>query len=334
MFDVVTLGETMIRLTPPDKDLLEYTSTLQVHVGGSESNMAVGLARLGVSVAWVSRLTRHPLNNLIVNTLRGQRVNVDHVIWTDSDRVPTYYLEESAPPRSSRVFYDRAYSAMAHMTPDDFPSHLISRDKTRLLHLSGITLALSQTALETCSKVVDWASEIGLPISFDTNYRARLWSPEKAYETCMSFMNSAALLFVPRGDAEQLFEISPSASHDEALRVLHEAFPAAMIVMTVGEDGAVAVRPEGDIHRQPAFAASEFSRLGRGDAFSAGFLSVYVRTDPNTLLTDPYAFDLDYALRKGNAAAALKSTIAGDMPLIDPEAVEALLNADSPRLIR
>src|SRR3954452_9854979 len=117
MADVVTFGEAMVRLSPPNFRRLEQARSLELFVGGAELNTAVALARLGHSTAWVSRLTRNPLGRLIANHAREAGVSTEHVAWTDEDRVGVYYLEFGAAPRPSSVLYDRKGAAIANIRP-------------------------------------------------------------------------------------------------------------------------------------------------------------------------------------------------------------------------
>src|ERR1041384_8027677 len=117
-FEVITFGEAMVRLSPPNFRRLEQTSSLDVLVGGAALNTAVGLARLGHKAAWVSRLTRNPLGRLIANRAREAGVSTEHVLWTDEDRVGVYFLEFGAAPRASSVLYDRKGGAIANIRPD------------------------------------------------------------------------------------------------------------------------------------------------------------------------------------------------------------------------
>src|SRR5258708_27794037 len=114
---VVTFGEAMTGRAPPQFRRLEQAQTLDVQVGGAELNTAVGLARLGRSAAWVSRLTRNPLGRFLANKAREAGVSTDHVVWTDDDRVGLYFLEFGAAPRASSVVYDRTGSAIAGVRP-------------------------------------------------------------------------------------------------------------------------------------------------------------------------------------------------------------------------
>src|SRR5438105_9606818 len=147
MPDVVTFGEAMIRLAPPQFRRLEQAQTLDVQVGGAELNTAVGVARLGRSAAWVSRLTDNPLGRLIANKAREAGVNTDHVVWTDDDRVGLYFLEFGAAPRASSVLYDRKNSAIAAIEAGMVPWDKVF-EGAKWFHVTGITPALSATAAE------------------------------------------------------------------------------------------------------------------------------------------------------------------------------------------
>ncbi len=315
MYDVVTLGETMARLTPPGTLRLEQAQALEVHVGGSESNTSVGLARLGLRVCWLSRMTDNPVGHVITNAIRAQGVDTSHVVWTESDRVGLYFLEEASAPRESRVIYDRRDSAISRMMPEHLPAELFRKGEGRLLHLTGITLALSPTAYETAQRALSLALAAGWQISFDVNYRGKLWSPDTARAGCDPFMQSANLIFLPLRDAKLLYKLDASLTAEQAIEELHQRFPQATIVMTLGAEGAIARPRDGGIVRHAAFPATAVSRLGRGDAFTAGFLYRWL-ADSN---------DLSLALRYGTAMAALKYGITGDMPLVEAAEVQALV---------
>src|SRR5919197_1724368 len=117
MPDVITFGEAMVRLSPPNFRRLEQARSLDVQVGGAELNTAVALARLGRATAWVSRLTRNPLGRLVANHAREAGVSTEHVVWTNDDRVGLYFLEFGAAPRASSVLYDRKNAAIASLKP-------------------------------------------------------------------------------------------------------------------------------------------------------------------------------------------------------------------------
>lgn len=313
-FDVVALGETMIRYSPVGYRRFEQSQSVEMHVGGSESNTAVGLSRLGHNVAWLSRLTRNPLARLIASGIAAHGVNVDHIVWTDQDRVGTYYMERGQTPRESSVLYDRSQSAASRMRYEDFQDSIDRINAPpRVFHTTGITLGLAAEARKTAISMAEWAKQSGSKISFDVNYRGKLWSCKDAKEACESFAQLADYLFLPLRDAKTVFDIEQREPLD-VLKHLHELWPKATVFLTLGSDGAAAVDPNGATCQLPAIATVEVERLGRGDAFSAGCLSALLN-----------GYSLDRVLQFGNAAAAVKATIPGDLPIWEPELINQLL---------
>src|SRR5438093_8181728 len=174
-YEVITFGEAMIRLSPPNFRRLEQARSLDVQVGGAELNTAVGLARLGRSAAWVSRLTRNPLGRLIANHAREAGVSTEHLLWTDEDRVGVYFLEFGAAPRASSVLYDRKGAAIANVRPGMIDWKKVFSG-AKWFHVTGITPALSATAAETTREALQEARSAKVGTSIDLNYRAKLWS--------------------------------------------------------------------------------------------------------------------------------------------------------------
>ncbi|MCA9194085.1 MAG: sugar kinase [Planctomycetales bacterium] len=326
-YDVVTLGETMLRLTPPEFQRLEQTGQLEVFVGGSESNTAVGLSRLGHPVAWISRLTQNPLGKRIANELTAQNVDTSHIVWTPNDRVGTYFMERGRPPRATTVYYDRSDSAMARITPADLPIELFRAGNSRLFHTTGITMGLSRTAGETAIQAAQLANASGWEVSFDLNYRSKLWSLETAWRSCAPILELAKLIFLPSRDAQAiaLLHSKNLALHqiEELLAVVSDEYPSAIVVLTRGADGAACRTPNGEVFLQSAFPAIEVERLGGGDAFSAGFLAGYLQGS-----------GIPRALQMGAAVAALKYTLPGDLPLIEKDWVEQIISGDTIKLNR
>ena len=159
-YDLVTFGETMIRLSPPNFRRLEQTNLLEVNVGGSELNVAVAAQRLGLRTAYVTRLTNNPLGRMIANKAREHGVDTSHIVWTDGDRVGVYFVEFGASPRPNSVLYDRRDSAMAKIKPGEVDWDEVF-SQARHFHTSGITPALSPTAAEATKEAVRKAKEAG-----------------------------------------------------------------------------------------------------------------------------------------------------------------------------
>lgn len=313
-FDVVTLGETMLRFTPAGRNRLEQASEFQVHIGGSESNTAVGLARLGLSAAWLSRLPDSALGRMVSGELARYGVDTSHVVWCSDDRLGLYFLEEAGPPRGSQVIYDRRDSAISRMRPEQLPTELFTRGALRLFHTTGITLALSQCARDTAYRAVELARAAGALVSFDINYRGKLWSSKEAADHCESMFSRADVIFIPDRDAQTLYGLPAVEQPHAALEDLADRNPDAIWVMTRGREGSLA-RARGDYFAEGIFASDEIGRLGGGDAFSAGFLAQY--------LVDQV--DVGQALRWGAATSALKYSIPGDLPLVTRSEVESLV---------
>ncbi len=313
---VITLGETMLRLTPPAFERFEQATSLELHIGGSESNTAVGLARLGCQTTWISRLPSTPLGQLVASSIGKFGVDVSHVVWSETDRLGTYYFERSKPPRASQVFYDRRDSAISKMQADELPVSLFAVGQARLFHTTGIMLGISETAAATAQAAAEMAKAARMLVSFDVNYRAKLWRPEAARAACAEFIKLVDIVFLPIRDAQTVFGASETT--DEAILLnLSRHIPHCMIVMTLGSRGAIAIDRQGSTFRQAAFPTTEVERLGSGDAFSAGFLADYLQHG-----------DVASALRWGCATASLKYTISGDLPLIHRAEVKALVESD------
>jgi 2-dehydro-3-deoxygluconokinase len=306
-YDLVAFGETMIRLSTPLGQRLETSTTLDIGIGGAESNVAIALARLGRPVAWSSVLPRNPFGARIAAELRRHQVDDRQISWVDHGRVGVYYLDSGAPPRPTHVVYDRAASAIALCDPDAVDPSLATR--ARVLHLTGITPALSESCAEITRRFAACANKANVPLSFDVNYRALLWSPDEAAAALEPLCAAATILFCGRNDARTLWGID--GSNDEVLAELARRFGTETTVLTLGDEGALVRTPSGETLHQAAPAVQVVDKVGAGDAFAAGFLHGYLNGD------------IPRALRLGVALAALKMTIHGDLALISARELEA-----------
>src|SRR5205807_8329754 len=174
--DVITFGEAMVRLSPPNFRRLEQARSLDVQVGGAELNTAVALARLGHSSAWVSRLTDNALGRLIANHAREAGVDTEHIVWTKEDRVGLYFMEFGAAPRASSVLYDRKNSAIAGIAPGAVDWNRVFQG-AKWFHVTGITPALSSSVAAATREALEAARSAGVSTSLDLNYRVKLWTP-------------------------------------------------------------------------------------------------------------------------------------------------------------
>lgn len=316
-FDVITLGETMLRLTPDSNLRIEQAESLQVHVGGSESNTAVGLSRLGKRVAWLSRMTDNHLGRKIQRAIAAHGVCTKNVVWTNRDRVGLYFLESGTPPRNSQVIYDRANSAFSKFQPSELPTDLFAPLMSKWLHVTGISLWLSESVRETVAEAVRLARSVGWQISFDVNHRSLLCSVKLAQQYCQSLFETADLVFLPRRDADNLWEMNSESSDEHAISRLVEMRAGRPTVMTLGTRGAMACDAKNCVF-QAIEPVEPIGRLGGGDSFSAGFLSAWLEKQ-----------ELLRSLQWATATARLKYSIPGDLPLISRQEVERLLEGNS-----
>jgi 2-dehydro-3-deoxygluconokinase len=290
---VVTFGEALVRLTPAVGVPIHAATELAVDVGGAEVNVAVALAALGERPRWVSGLPANPLGELVRATVAGRSVDVTHVTEVGDARLGLYFYEPGVDPRAGRVVYDRAGSAFTHL--DRFPVDAL--DGAGTLHLSGITPALGAGPAAAARMAVDAAVARGVCVSFDLNHRSALATPDEAATTFWSFATRATVVFVNVRDGRSVLGLSGVGPEQAAQ--LRARLPGAVCVVTRGADGAIA--DDGNPHAVPAVPGEAFDRLGRGDAFCAGFLYGWRRED------------VAHGLRCGVALAALQQTYRGDL---------------------
>jgi 2-dehydro-3-deoxygluconokinase len=312
MASVVGIGETLIRLAPGGGEILESAHAYNVHVGGAESNVCVNLAQLGVPTAWISRLPANPLGRRVAEHIRGFGVNLDGVIWAPEGRVGLMFVQPGAEPRSGEVVYYRRDSAFAEIDPDAVAWSLL--DGSRVMHLTGITPALGEGPLRLVRRAITESRKRDVRISFDVNYRAKLWPPTAARQTIEPLLPGLDIVFINDRDARTLFEARGEA--EAMARTLRDRFRCGILVLTLGAEGALALDDAGAV-RHPAFAGQIIDRIGRGDAFAAGFLFGYLRGRTAD------------GLRYGSALAALKQTYPGDVCRTTPEEVEAVIRGET-----
>jgi 2-dehydro-3-deoxygluconokinase len=316
-FDFTTTGEVMLRYSVPAGTRLETAAALDVTPGGAEANVAALLARLGRRAAWAGALPDTGLGRLAANHLRAAGVDLGGVAWRSGGRMGTYYVEYAAPPRAIQVIYDRAGSCAARMSAAD--AHWDTLLRTRLLHLTGITPALSPGCLDLTRQAVTRARAAGVPISFDVNYRARLWGAQEAADALAPLICDVDLLFCSAGDAARLFGVSGEAG--EVARALMERTRAKAVVVSRGEAGAVAWDGAA-LHTADALPVQMVDRLGAGDALATGVIHGWL------------GGDLAHGLRCGVALAALALSQFGDMVVTTQAELDALLAGGAGGLAR
>ncbi len=300
--DVVSAGETMVLGVPQRPVRLRHAGSLELKIGGAESNLAIALSRLGLSAGWAGYLGDDEPGQLVLDRIRAEGVDTSQVRRMKG--CPTgLYLREYVGT-DVRVYYYRQGSAAATMPPEAFDLDYLSGGG--FLHLTGITPALS----EACRAFTLWAArEAGARVSFDVNYRSKLWEIERAREFIEEVLPDVYVLFAGDEEARALW-----GRDDEALlRELAGKGPEEVILKKGGEGSLALVA--GEVLEHPAFTVAEVDPVGAGDAFDAGYLAGHV-----------WGLPADECLRVANAMGALSVATLGDYEgLPDKDELRAFL---------
>lgn len=319
---ILCLGETMIMFAPPGHELMEHSPTFRALIGGAEANVAVGLVRLGLTAGWIGKLPRNAMGRWVINGTRRYGVDTAGVVWAETGRVGTFYVEFGAKPRPTKTIYDRAGSAATTLTADELDWDYIAG--AQWLHLTGITPALSATCRAAVPEIVRRARSLGVQVSFDLNYRSKLWAPADARAAWAEILPHTNLIITTEPDAALVLDAEVNRSRqgrETAVRRLFDAYGPDAVVLTCSGDGSLTYDGR-EVHTLPTWPLEPVNRLGAGDAFVAGLLYGLIKADLRT------------ALAYGNAMSALKFTIPQNLPLIDREDVERLLAGSDLRLVR
>jgi 2-dehydro-3-deoxygluconokinase len=328
MYDVVTFGEAMVRLSPPNSQRLEQAQSLDVHAGGAELNVAVGVTRFGLKSAWVSKLPKNGLGYMIRDRAQAFGVDCSHVVWSDKGRAGLYFVEFGSSPRASSVLYDRANSAISMVQPGEVDWAKVFHG-TKHFHVSGITPALSSSATQVTVEALKAAKKAGCTVSYDLNYRKKLWSPADAKKIQEPMMADVDILITTEEDTSVVFGIKEK-DYEAAAERLAQTFKFKIVAITLREDLSVLrnnwtaiAYQEGKIFKDRKYEVEIVDRVGAGDSFTAGFLYAWLREK-----------DVQKGVQYGNAFAALKHTVPGDFNSNTLEDVEAQLKGAGLRISR
>ncbi|MEF2964943.1 sugar kinase [Paenibacillus sp. M1] len=305
--EVITFGESMGLLISDDLRGLEYDSELDMSFGGAESNVAIGLARLGFRSGWFGRLGNDPLGRRIYKAIRGEGVDVSRAGFAE-DAPTGLMLREKALGKSS-VYYYRRHSAASMMSPEDLDEAYIASAK--ILHITGITAALSASSRETVFRAVALAKKHGTKVSFDPNLRLKLWSAEEARGPLLE-LAAQADYFLPGLDELRL--LYNKQRLEELIPELNR-LPAVKIIK--GGEQETYLLEDGKLSSVPYFLVDQvIDSVGAGDGFCAGFLAGLLRGDSHT-----------EAIRLGNLIGSMVIQAPGDWEgLPTREEVQGRLN--------
>lgn len=329
MSKIVTLGEIMLRLSPPGFNRLIQVDSFDVIWGGGEANVAVSCANYGHDAYFVSKLPTHEIGQAAVNALRRYGVKTDYIV-RGGNRVGIYYCETGASMRPSKVIYDRAGSAIAEADAADFDFDAIM-EGADWFHWSGITPAISDKAAELTRLACEAAKRKGVTVSCDLNFRKKLWTKEKAQSVMRPLMRYVDVCIGNEEDAEMCLGFKPKADVESGVtdaegykgifKAMAEEFGFRYVASTLRESYSATHNGwKAMIYDGKAFYESKrydinpiVDRVGGGDSFSGGLI--------HGLLT---MGSQDEALEFAVAASALKQTIPGDFNHATAEEVKAL----------
>jgi 2-dehydro-3-deoxygluconokinase len=314
MHDLVTLGEVLLRFAVPSPARIETAKALDIQVGGAEANVAAAAARLGLRTAWISALPANLWGERVRRELVGHGVDCGQVQMVEGARLGLYFLEYGVPPRPIRVLYDRRDSAFSRLRPEEVDWEPVRR--ARVVHLTGITPALSATGRALAERALHDAATVSL----DVNYRAALWSPADARAWLATALAGVRFLFVGLEEARVIFELEGEPS--QIVEAIARMAPKATVTLLMGDEGSLTLDGSRLVRPSRRLSVHVIDPIGAGDAYVAGFLWAALR-----------GRDLAETVDTATAVAALKCSMWGDIALVSSQDVEEVL-AGGPQVRR
>ena len=318
MCDLISLGEVMIRLSPPRCERLRQAASLDMRVCGAQFNLAANLALLGKRAVFLSKLPANELGLFAKHAGLSYGVDMSHVTLTPDTRMGVVYVEFAGEPRTTGHVYDRRGSAASTISVSDFAwSEILAT--AQLAYTDGIFPGLSDSCRAATFEFVKNAKEQGCDVCFDVNYRESIWTPLEARQVYQEILPNVTVLATNRSVSEVVFGYR--ASDEDLLWRYRQDFGCQTVCLTSRETlgtrrGAwrsMALH-EDKIICGRTFEFDVVDRFGTGDAFFAGFLYGYL------------GYDVEFALSFGNALCALAHTIEGDVIQVSVEEVTRLLD--------
>lgn len=336
-FSVLGMGEVMLRLSPIGKERISHSETFEKNVGGSELNVVSGISMLGMRTGIITKLPQNEIGKFAKHKIRYSGTSDDYVVYDNSDknRLGIYYYESGAYPRIPIVLYDRKVSSFTSLKAEELPDKVY--EKANVFHTSGITLALGEELKENALNIMKKFSERGSLISFDVNYRASLWSEQEARETILRVLPYVNILFVSEETQRRMFGMSGTlkemqkelSKYSKNLEIIASTRRKATtptkhsfssVLYDCKEDCYIVSKPYKDIE--------VVDRIGSGDAYVAGALYALLQYQ-----------SLSDMAKYGDAMAALKNTVSGDITKCDISDINRIIknhfeSGEKPELMR
>jgi len=346
MSDLVTFGEAMIRLSSVNRHL-EDSESVQLFPGGAEYNVAVNCARLGVNTTFVSRLCDNWVGRYLVNKCRAHGVTVEHMEWVPYDGVGKernglFYLAWGAGPRAGAVTYDRAHSAFSNSQTGSVDWKKVFKG-AKWFHVSGVTPAVSKSASEVVLEALKAAKKAGVMVSYDLNYRSKLWSTSLAIKRTKQFMPYIHILTGNKADFKNVLglkipedkenlKVFDTDSFVQISKEVIEMYPNIKQIGLTSRNTKSGLLNDWQTHLydgKKLYSAKFYEnletadRVGSGDAFTAGLISSFLDKRPP-----------QEAVEFAGASSALAHTYYGDTNWATRKHVELLMNGGDARIQR
>jgi 2-dehydro-3-deoxygluconokinase len=309
-YDLLTCGETLLRLSPPGMQRLDQARAFEVGIGGTELNVACLLARLGRRTAWVSRLPEGPLGRVVAGEARRHGVDTRFVRWVPDARLGLMFFETGPAPRNARIIYDRKNSAASELAVEDAPWEALIAASARV-HLSGITPALGPSCRALVTHIAALAAGAGKPVSYDLNYRATLMTAEDARGMLAAVAPHLQLVVLAERDARAVLGFAEEAERLAEAIVARYGVPLVGLTRPPGSEPGDLLFGAGPIRYAPRYPVEIVDRIGAGDSFVAGLIHGLLDGDP------------DLAIRLGSYAAAVALATPGDINFFGAEDLAA-----------
>lgn len=349
-FDLLSLGECMIRLSPPGHQRIELTPYFEAYAGGGEYNVSYALARYGMRTGWISRLVDNPLGAFIKNHARASGMDLSEVIWVPydgsgrTDRIGLNFTEVGMGVRASVTLYDRGHTAVAHMKPGEVDwKRIFGKRKARWFHTGGIFAALSDTCAEVTREAMQAAHDAGAIVSYDLNFRSKLWSSKKAIEVTKNLVPYIDVLIGNEEDFQKVlgFEVEGTDEHLKSLPIEGYKKMVEKVIKTYSNIHAVGTTLrevvsglvnnwsaimyyDGKFFESRRYENLEVEdRVGGGDGFCSGFVF--------GLLHGMYPQE---CVEMGAAHGALLQSTRGDTSMVTMEEVKHVMGGGSARIKR
>jgi 2-dehydro-3-deoxygluconokinase len=348
--DLLALGECMIRLSPPGHQRIELTTAFEAYAGGGEYNVAYALARYGMRAGWVSRLVDNPLGHFIRNHARGSGMDISEVIWVPYDgagrvdRIGLNFTEVGMGVRASVSLYDRGHTAVSHIKVGDVDwKRIFGKRKVRWFHTGGIFTALSDNCAQVALESMKAAREAGTIVSYDLNFRSKLWSSKKALEVTKALVPYVDVLIGNEEDFQKVLGLEVEGI-DEHLRTLPiEAYKKMVqrvvttyphiqavgttlreVVSGLVNNWSAIMYYDGAFHESRRYTHLEIEdRVGGGDGFCSGIVYGYL-----------HSMSPQECVELGAAHGALLQTTRGDTSMVTMEEVIHVMKGGSARINR